>query len=95
MPVACWTQQDGSAWEASMTLILVGALLIVGGVLFMAVQPILRGRLSRVRPVSARRPGNTLEPEAPARGFSLGVTWPGLLMIAIGAGCLLVWSGWF
>ena len=80
--------------EASMTLILVGALLIIGGVLFMAAQPILRGRLSRVRRVSTARPGNTLEPEAPARGFSFSANWPGLLMIAIGAGCLLAWSGW-
>lgn len=78
-----------------MTLILIGALLIIGGVLFTAAQPILLGRLSRVRRVSPTRPGNTLEPEVPARGFSFSANWPGLLMIALGAACLLFSTGWF
>lgn len=78
-----------------MTIIWLGALLIICGVVYMAAQPILQGRLSRLRRVSPTRPGNTLEPERPAKGFSLSSNWPGLLMIALGTILLLFWSGWF
>jgi hypothetical protein len=77
-----------------MTLIWLGALLIIGGVLYLAAQPILMGRLSRPRPVSPARPGNTLEPERPARGFGLAANWPGLLMVALGAILMLAWAMW-
>jgi uncharacterized membrane protein len=72
-----------------MTLILLGALLIIVGVVYMAIQPMIRGRLSRVRRVTPARPGNTLEPQAPTRGFGLSSNWPGLLMIGIGTVLLL------
>lgn len=72
-----------------MTLIWLGALLILGGVVFMAVQPIWRGRLSGVRPVRPGRPGNTLEPRLPARGLDMKSNWPGLAMMAFGAVLLL------
>ena len=67
-----------------MLIILVGALLIVGGVLFMAEQTLLEGRLSgRLR----RSPAEvgTLEPRERGGGFGLRVTWPGFVMIALGA----------
>ncbi len=75
-----------------MTLIWLGALLIICGVVYMAAQPMLQGRLSRVRPVTPARPGNTLEPERPAKGFGLTSNWPGLLMMALGAILLLFWA---
>ena len=67
-----------------MLIILVGALLIVGGVLFMAEQTLLEGRLSgRLR----RSPAEvgTLEPRERGGGFGLRPTWPGFVMIALGA----------
>jgi hypothetical protein len=73
-------------------MIWIGALLIIGGVVYTAIQPIMQGRLSRVRRVSPVRPGNTLEPERPARGFGLDSNWPGLAMIGLGALVLLTWA---
>jgi hypothetical protein len=75
-----------------MTLILLGALLIICGVVYMAAQPMLQGRLSRLRRVTPARPGNTLEPERPAKGLGLGSNWPGLLMIGLGGILLLFWA---
>ena len=51
-----------------MTLILVGALLFIAGVVYTALQP-LKGRLSRPRTVSPTPDGKTLEPERPGRGL--------------------------
>jgi uncharacterized membrane protein len=83
--------------EAGMTLVMIGALLVLGGVVFMAAQPMWRGRLS-----SVKRPGqevsqgpgpagasDTLEPRRAARGLGLKSNWPGLAMIAAGAILLL------
>ena len=78
-----------------MTLIWLGALLIICGVVYAAAQPILQGRLSRLRPVSPTRPGNTLEPERPAKGFGLRSNWPALLMIGLGAILMLFWAAAF
>ena len=75
-----------------MILILLGALLIISGVVYTAAQPIMKGRMSRPRPVSPARPGQTLEPESPARGFSIATNWPGLAMIGVGAMMILVWA---
>jgi len=72
----------------SMTLIWLGVILVFGGMLLMAFQPIWRGRLSgRTRLRS--RPGDTLEPERPAGGFGIKTNWPGLALIALGAAMLL------
>jgi len=71
-----------------MLAIWIGALLLVGGVLYMAAQPMWRGRLSGSRPrVTAMR--DTLEPRKPAAGFGLAANLPGLVMIALGAVLLL------
>ena len=56
-----------------------GALLVLGGVLYMAGATIWRGSLSR----PAR---DTLEPPRRGVGFlGLGTNWPGILLMAIGA----------
>jgi hypothetical protein len=70
-----------------MTLIWLGVLLVFGGVLQMAYQPIWRGRLSGGRRLRAGP--DTLEPERPASGFGLTSNWPGLAMVALGAAFLL------
>ena len=80
-----------------MTLVMIGAMLVLAGVVFMAAQPIWRGRLSSVkRPGDgvANGPGpqgasDTLEPRRPSKGFGLSWNWPGLAMIAAGAVLLL------
>ena len=78
-----------------MTLVLLGALLVLMGVVFMAAQPIWRGRLSRVRPLRSTElsrstaRSDTLEPQRPARGFGIQSNWPGFAMIAVGAVLLL------
>jgi hypothetical protein len=81
-----------------MTLVMIGALLVLAGVVFMAAQPLWRGRLSSVkRPdqgigqgLSPEGASDTLEPRRPARGFGIKSNWPGLAMIAVGAVLLLV-----
>ena len=74
-----------------MTLIWLGAVLIVVGVVLTAVPPIWLGRLSRPRRVEpARRPSTTLEPERPAKGLGIQTNWPSLVMIALGAVLMLV-----
>jgi hypothetical protein len=68
-----------------MFLMGLGALLVFGGVLYMARATIWRGSLSR----SAR---DTLEPPRRGVGFlGFGTNWPGILLMAIGA--ILLVSG--
>ena len=71
-----------------MAFILLGAFLVIAGVLFMALQP-LKGRLSRFRRLGAQRNSVTLEPESPGRGFDIRSNIPGLLMVAVGVVLLL------
>jgi drug/metabolite transporter (DMT)-like permease len=77
-----------------MVLIWLGAVLILIGIVFMALQPLRRGQLSGGRLRSAQA-SDTLEPRRPARGFGLKSNWPGLALVALGAvlvlaaGCLL------
>jgi len=69
-----------------MTLVWLGVLLVFGGMLHMAFQPIWRGRLSR----PPERPSdNTLEPTRPAAGFGIKSNWPGLAMLVLGSALLL------
>jgi hypothetical protein len=82
-----------------MTVILIGALLTVAGVVYMATAAIRRGRLSD--PASVRTmpdrpmpnlatPGPTLEPRRRGLGFlGLSQNWPGLLMMLVGLLLLL------
>jgi hypothetical protein len=79
--------------EVSMiSVIWLGALLVLSGVLFMAAQAIWRGRLSGRRSRSMK-PSDTLEPREPGAGFGLAANWPGFALIALGA-ILLLAGGW-
>jgi hypothetical protein len=77
-----------------MSLIWLGALLVVAGLVLMAGQSIFRGRMSGQGRTSATASAGTLEP--PQRGVRfLGITmnWPS--MAVIGAGVLLMLIGSF
>jgi hypothetical protein len=83
-----------------MLVIWLGALLVLGGLLFMSAQPVWRGRLSdarRIRTYSAERRDSmephTLEPRQPGAGFSLRANWPGLVLIVLGGILLLASAG--
>ncbi|RWK57224.1 hypothetical protein [Mesorhizobium sp.] len=76
-----------------MAVVLIGALLIVAGVVYMAGAALWRGRLSDPAPARAApdrstplvTPGPTLEPRRRGLGFlGLSQNWPGLLMMAVG-----------
>ena len=71
-----------------MLLIWLGAVSVLGGVLFMAAQAIWRGRLSGRRSRSQWR-SDTLEPQERGSGFGLAANWPGLALIALGTILLL------
>ena len=76
---------------SSMLFIWVGALLIVGGLVYTARQAIQRGRLSEARPAAPGSRTDTLEPRVRnTTGFGLKANWPGLALIAAGALLLLV-----
>ena len=69
---------------------LIGALLFIGGVLYMAGAAIWRGRLSKPTATVAAPGSVTLEP--PVRGLrflGMKANWPGFLMVAVGAALLL------
>jgi hypothetical protein len=72
-----------------MTSVWIGALMVIVGVLLMAAQPLWRGRLSGVRRTHSAEPSVTLEPERPARGFSMRSNWLGLALVVVGAVFLL------
>jgi hypothetical protein len=82
-----------------MAVIIVGALLTVAGIVYMAGAVLWRGRLSDPVPSAARpdrpkpslaTPGPTLEPRRRGLGFlGLSQNWPGLLMMGIGLLLLL------
>jgi hypothetical protein len=71
-----------------MLLILIGALLVLTGIVVLAGPPIWLARASRGRPppTPARA---TLEPPKPGAGFNLKENWPGLVLMASGAVILL------
>jgi hypothetical protein len=77
-----------------MILIFAGAALVLIGVVFMAAQPLWRGRLSREpepeNSPNSERASDTLEPRRPARGFGMKFNWPGLAMVAAGLLLLLI-----
>ena len=67
-----------------MVLIGLGALLVLGGILYTARSAIWRGPLSGRD--SSRPTRGTLEPRRRGLGFlGVGTNWPGFLMMAIGA----------
>lgn len=71
-----------------MAVILLGALLVVAGVVYMASTAIWRGRMSD--PTSRSGGSATLEPaHRGVRFLGLGSNWPGILMMVVGAILLL------
>ena len=74
-----------------LSLPLLGALLILGGILYMAAAAIYRGRMSDPRPNPEDTTGATLEPRNPDLGF-LGLTanWPGLGLVVLGGILMLL-----
>jgi uncharacterized membrane protein len=72
-----------------MTLIWLGVLLVFGGMLHMAFQPIWRSRLSGRSRLRSGRPSDTLEPTKPAGGFGIKSNWPGIVLVAPGGAFLL------
>ena len=61
-----------------------GALLVLGGILYMARSAIWRGPLSG--PESSRPVRDTLEPPRRSMRFlGLETNWPGILLMAVGA----------
>ncbi len=75
--------------EASMTIILLGALLVLVGLMYVAYQPLRRHRLSGGKQLPPDQPANTLEPINAAEGFGIRAIWPGLALIAAGSLLLL------
>jgi len=76
-----------------MFLMELGALLVLGGILYMARTAIWRGPLSGRD--SARPVRGTLEPpQRSVRFLGLGTNWPGLLLMAIGAILLVSGAGY-
>jgi hypothetical protein len=79
-----------------MLIIYLGALCVLGGVIFMVAQPLWRGRLStarRTRQVGdppSEIPGATLEPRNPGAGLGIKASWPGLLLVVLGGVLLLL-----
>jgi hypothetical protein len=66
-----------------MILMGLGAMLVLGGLLYMARSAIFLGALSRPT-------RGTLEPPRRGVGFlGLGANWPGILLMAIGAAMLV------
>ena len=78
-----------------MLVISLGALFVVGGLVFMAAQPLWRGRLSDAKRTSSEKPCDTLEPRRPGAGFGMKANWPGLVLIVLGGILLLVGAGWW
>jgi hypothetical protein len=86
-----------------MLVIWLGALFVLGGVVFMMAQPIWRGRLSEARRKrasavprdTAMKPAEsmTLEPRSPGAGFELKANWPGLVLIVLGGILLIAGAG--
>jgi hypothetical protein len=74
-----------------LTLNLLGALLIIGGVVHIAWTAIRRGGMSDPGRSPNDTVGRTLEPDRRGLGFlSWKANWPGLLMVAAGGLMLLL-----
>jgi hypothetical protein len=75
--------------QLNMTLIWLGALLVMGGVLFTAAKALGRGRLSEP-PAQRQGPSDTLEPQGAGARLRVKSLWPGLALLAGGALLMLI-----
>jgi hypothetical protein len=70
-----------------LTTQLIGAMLIVGGLIYLAATAIYRGRMSNPNP----NPRETLEPgRAGLRFLGFAANWPGLLLVVLGGAVMLL-----
>ena len=74
-----------------MVLIVLGALLIIGGVLVSTIKTLRHGRLSQAEEPVTHEKRDTLEPKGRGDRLSLKTDLPGIAMFAIGA--LLIFMG--
>jgi len=75
-----------------MPMVGIGALLVIGGILFIARAAIFRGNMSEPHPTTYSPGGLTLEPRRRGLRFlGLGANWPGVLMMVVG-GLMLLWG---
>jgi hypothetical protein len=76
--------------QTDVGLVWIGALLVVGGVLFTAAKALWPGRLSEARTTGSAR--DTLEPRGTGARLHVRAIWPGLALIGLGALLLLAGS---
>jgi hypothetical protein len=72
-----------------MTVIYIGALLVIGGMLSMAYKAIWQGRLSGANRRDAMAKSTTLEPLGRSAAFDPKANWLGLALIGLGTILLL------
>jgi hypothetical protein len=75
--------------QLDMTLTWIGALLVMGGVLYGAAAALRRGRLSEAHTPRATQRSPTLEPSGPGARLRLRSLWPALAIAALGVVLLL------
>ena len=78
-----------------MIVILIGALLVLGGVLFMAYVAIWRGRLSGASRRDPMAESPTLEPKGRSAAFDPRANWPGLALVGLGSILIYVGTTYF
>jgi drug/metabolite transporter (DMT)-like permease len=76
------------ARELRMFSVLLGALMVIGGVVFLAINVIRRGPLSREKHPPGEEP--SLEPRRQGGILTLEGSWPGYALIALGILLLLI-----
>jgi hypothetical protein len=74
-----------------MSLILIGVLLAVGGVVLSALRMIRSGRLSSDQQTASGGPPDTLEPRGQGRRLDLKVDLPGIGLLILGV--ILIFAG--
>jgi hypothetical protein len=87
--VAGYFALDARYLEVSMSNILLGALFVLAGVVFLAAQAMRRGPLSSVKR-DVRGVPPSLEPRRQGGILDLKANWPGYAVIALGALLLLI-----
>jgi len=70
--------------DSGIVLIWIGALLIIGGVLYGAGQVLWRGRLSDAGSNRSTGKRTSLEPQQSPRSFSFRTHWPAFALILLG-----------